>query len=176
MSKKQDYTEAEWNAISAAPVAAGLLITLADAGGPAGIAKEAMAVGKAISDSALGNAPEIVKALAESVKSAGGRPTLPAVPLGDRAKTKDTLISVIKTAVGALQAKSPAEVDGYKGWLASVAVRVAEASKEGGFLGFGGTQVSKDEQDALRQLAGVLGVTAALNATTAKKTNPFERA
>jgi hypothetical protein len=91
MSTKNDYSAEEWKAISAAPVAAGLLITLSDASGPVGIAKEAMAVGKAISDSALGDAPEIVKSVGESVRSGGGRPELPDVPHGDRAKTKEAL-------------------------------------------------------------------------------------
>jgi hypothetical protein len=39
-----------------------------------------------------------------------------------------------------------------------VAVKVAHASKEGGFLGFGGTVLSTKEQEALDQLAGMLGV------------------
>ena len=58
MSKKTDYSPEEWKAISGAPVAAGLFITLSDASGPVGIAKEAMAVGKAITESAVGDAPE----------------------------------------------------------------------------------------------------------------------
>ncbi len=65
MSTKNDYSAEEWKAITGAPVAAGLYITLADASGPVGIAKEAMAVGKAITESAGADAPEVVKALAE---------------------------------------------------------------------------------------------------------------
>jgi hypothetical protein len=157
MSTKNDYSAEEWKAISGAPVAAGLFITLSDASGPVGIAKEALAVGKAITESAAGDAPEIVKALAETVKS-GERPELPDVPTGDRAKTKDALIGAIRTAVGAVERKSPREVEAYKTWLASVATKVSHASKEGGFLGIGGTRVSSDEQEALNQLAEVLGV------------------
>jgi hypothetical protein len=158
MSKKNDYSDAEWKAISGAPVAAGLLITLADASGPVGIAKEALAVGKAISESGGGgDAPEIVKALAESVKS-GARPELPDVPTGDRAQMKAALVNILKTAVAAVQTKSPAEVEPYKTWLASVATKVSQASKEGGFLGIGGTLVSADEQAALKQLSEVLGI------------------
>ena len=109
--------------------------------------------------SASSNAPEVVKSLAESVK-AGDRPEMPDVPSGDRARTKEALIGVIKNAVGALQAKSPGEAEGYKAWLASVAARVSQASKEGGFLGIGGTPVSPDEDAALKQLSEVLGVKA----------------
>jgi hypothetical protein len=155
MSVKTDYSVDEWKAISSAPVAAGLLITLADVGGPAGLAKEAVAVGRAISESAAGNAPEVVRAIAESAKS-GGRPELPDIPKGDRAQTKGVLVGILKSAVSAVQAKSPSEAAGYKTWLKSVATKVSEASKEGGFLGIGGTVVSRDEEDALQELAAVL--------------------
>jgi hypothetical protein len=157
MSIKSDYSAEDWKAISAAPVAAGILITLSDASGPLGIAKEVLAVGKAISESASGDTPEIVRAVGESMKSAGGRPELPDVPKGDPAQTKDALMGLIKKAVGAVQAKSPTEADSYKTWLVSVAGKVSQASKEGGFLGIGGTLVSREEQEALTQLASVLG-------------------
>ena len=156
MSKKTDYDESEWKAITSAPLAAGLFITLADASGPIGITKEAMAVGKAITDSATGDTPEVVKALAEGVKS-GGRPTMPDLPSGDRTKTKEAIISLLNTAVGAIQTKSPGEAAAYKTWLTSVATKVSEAAKEGGFLGIGGTRVSTEEQQALKELADVLG-------------------
>jgi hypothetical protein len=160
MSTKNDYSADEWKLIAGAPVAAGLLVTLADASGPVGLVKEAMAVSKAITDSAQGDAPEIVKSLAEVVKSAGGRQELPDVPTGDRAATKNALTTALKGAVSAVERKSPGEVDAFKKWLVSVAGKVAEASKEGGFLGFGGTQVSADEEQAIKQLAEMLGTVA----------------
>jgi hypothetical protein len=46
MSTKTDYSAEEWKAISGAPVAAGLLITLSDPSGAVGITKEALAVGQ----------------------------------------------------------------------------------------------------------------------------------
>ena len=42
----------------------------------------------------------------------------------------------------------------------SIARGAAEAAKEGGFLGFGGTQVSEKEQNALSQLGAALGMKA----------------
>ena len=39
----------------------------------------------------------------------------------------------------------PDEAQGFKQWLVAVTQKVAEAAKEGGFLGFGGTQVSEQE-------------------------------
>jgi len=158
MSTRQDYNESEWKAISSAPLAAGMLITLSDASGPIGIAKEAMAVSKAISESATGDAPEVVKSLAESARTWGGRPAMPQIPRGDREQAKHALIGAINAAVDAVETKSPAEVESYKTWLASVALRVAHAAKEGGFLGMGGTPVSAEEQAAVEQLAALLNV------------------
>jgi hypothetical protein len=157
MSTKNDYSAEEWKAIAGAPVAAGLFIALSDASGPVGMAKEALAAWKAISDSAQGEAPEIVKAVAEAVKS-GERPDVADVPTGDSPQTKVALIRTINTAVEAVERKSPSEAGAYKTLLASVAAKVAQASKEGGFLGIGGTPVSRDEQVGLEQLADVLGV------------------
>lgn len=158
MSTMKDYSDQEWKAISGAPTAAGLFITLADASGPIGIAKEAMAVSRAISEAATGSdTPDVVKSLAEGMTS-GARPELPDLPMGDRNKTKEALIGTIKAAVSAIETKSPAEAKPFKMWLTSIAAKVSQASKEGGFLGIGGTQVSGDEENALRQLSEVLGL------------------
>jgi hypothetical protein len=158
MSTKTHYSEADWKAIASAPVAAGLFLTLSDARGPVGLANEALAVGKAIARTASGDAPEIVKVLAAQVKQEGGRPELPDMPSGDRAETQSALLAGLRTAVRAVESKSPGEVEAYKTWLASVTAKVAQASKEGGRLGIGGTPVSPEEQEALRLLADVLGV------------------
>lgn len=159
MSTKKDYSPEEWNVISGAPLAAGLFITLSDVSDPAGIAKEALAVGKAIRHSSQRDVPEIVKALAEGMRSCSERPALPDVATGDRMDTKAALIGAIRTAVGAVERKSPGEVEAYKTLLASVAAKVSQASKEKGFLGIDKTLVSSDEQEALRQLADVLAAT-----------------
>jgi hypothetical protein len=57
--------------------------------------------------------------------------------------------------------KSPAEADEFKQWLMTIANRTAEAGKEGGFLGIGGTRVSEKEKTELAALASALGVSAA---------------
>ena len=57
-----------------------------------------------------------------------------------------------------VKAKSPADAQEFRTWLMSIARKAAEAAKEGGFLGIGGTQVSASEQAALAQLGTALGV------------------
>jgi hypothetical protein len=47
-----------------------------------------------------------------------------------------------------------------RSWLATISRAVADASKEGGILGFGGVQVSDAEKATLAQVASALKVTA----------------
>ena len=51
---------------------------------------------------------------------------------------------------------TPEEAKGFKLWLQGIAQKVAEASNEGGFLGFGGEKVSAAEKQALASISEVL--------------------
>jgi hypothetical protein len=70
------------------------------------------------------------------------------------------LVNNCSLAAAAVAAKAPAEAQEFKMWLMSIARKAADAAKEGGFLGFGGTQVSEQEQRALSELGSALGVSA----------------
>jgi hypothetical protein len=133
---------------------------MSDPSGIAGIAKEAFAVGRFLADSTNAGGAEVVRSLADSLKAAGfsGRPDLPDLPPGDKAAARAAMIANIQKAVTAIAAKSQTEADAYKQWIMVAAQKVAEAAKEGGFLGFGGTRVSSDEQAALTELSGALGL------------------
>jgi hypothetical protein len=158
LSTNRDYSASEWNSIVTAPAAAGLLVTLADASGPIGVVKEGMAVTRAVTDATATDAPEVVTSIVAEVRAGSIRPELPKLPLTDKEQAKTVLLEAIKAGVTAVEARSPTEVHGYKTWLVATAIRVAQASKEGGFLGFGGTLVSAEEQAALTALAAALGV------------------
>ena len=157
MSTKADYDSEEWKSISAAPVAAGLMIILSDASDPVGVAN-AITVGNAITQSARGDLPDFVKALVETVTRRAGGPELPEIPADDRRQAKNVLIAMISTAVRTVERKSPAEFEAYKTWLAVVAAKVSRASKQSGLSGFIDAPLSFDEREALEQLAGVLAV------------------
>jgi len=57
-----------------------------------------------------------------------------------------------------VDAKGGTDAMGFKQFLGSVAQRTAEASKEGGLLGIGGTRVSDEETRTLGDVKGALGV------------------
>ncbi len=44
----------------------------------------------------------------------------------------------------------------YKEWVISIAEKVAAAAKEGGFLGFGGERISKEERELLQEIRETL--------------------
>ena len=158
MSKQTDYTTEEWKTISAAPVMAGLLVTVSDLSGPIGAAKEAIAAVKGVTETAAGTSNELIKAVADGITQRG-RPEMPELP-NDPAGMRGTLIDGCKRALAIVTQKSPAEADDYRWWLISLAKKTAEASKEGGFLGIGGVQVSEDENAAVNELSSALGLSA----------------
>lgn len=162
MSKQTDYTPEEWKTIASAPVLAGLLVSVADISGPIGMAKEAFAVVKTMTETAASTQNELIKAIAGELKSRGGKPELPSISKdsGNRADIKNMLIERCQEAVELVKRKSPAEADEFKQWLLELAQSTAEASKEGGFLGIGGTQVSDEERRAVDNLAAALGMSA----------------
>jgi hypothetical protein len=59
-----------------------------------------------------------------------------------------------------LDAKAPHEALAFKGWLNHIAEKVASASTEGGFLGFGGVRVSDAEKASLAEIASALNTEA----------------
>ena len=83
-------------------------------------------------------------------------PLLAPVPGADHREVAGVQLDIVKAGAASVASKSPAEAAAYKATILAVAKAAAEASKEGGFLGIGGTLVSKDEQAALDQLSAAL--------------------
>ena len=80
----------------------------------------------------------------------------------NRPKTPEELQQLVRQSVtgtiGLLRTKGAdeAEVGTFKAMMIGVAEAVANASKEGGFLGFGGTLVSEKEKSVLAQIQAEL--------------------
>jgi hypothetical protein len=74
-----------------------------------------------------------------------------------REDIKARAIEGIRQAASVVDAKAPADAQAYKDWLLHVSENVAEASKEGGFLGFGGVAVSDAEKATLAEIRTALG-------------------
>ena len=143
---------ADWAQVTSAPVAAMFAVATSDLSGPLGSIKEAQAAGKALIEAAGRAEPSSMLAAAFG----GGLNADMMKQLKTLAPTKGKLIDLVKSGAAAVAAKSPAELPAYKATILSVAQATAEAAKEGGFLGIGGTLVSADEQVAIDSIKAAL--------------------
>ena len=164
MAGKTDFNPTEWELLKQAPLMASMLIAASHPSGPVGLIKESAAAAKMMIGAAATAQTPLLKSLTEDLKQNMSLPTQP--PSGKGADAmKQNALDKLKDVAGLLSSKaSPAEADEVKGWLANVAKATAEASMEGGFLGFGGVQVSDTEKAALAELDTVLGTKAAATA------------
>ena len=164
MLTKTDFTAEEWSVIRRAPFMAGLVVVAASPSGPFGVVKEMFAVGKTLADVKLhGASSDLVKAVVADLETAEERQQ--STPAELQGKTPDQVrtaaIEACLRAAAIVEKKAkPDEAQAFKQWLVSVGQKVAEAAKEGGILGFGGTRVSEQETLALKDLTSILGVRA----------------
>jgi len=160
MATKADFTTEEWNQIQRAPFMVGLAVVAASPSGPFGVVKELFAVGKMLGEvKAHGSSNELIKALVADIEAGAKDLSAPAELKG---KTPDQVrsygIESVRQVAALVEKKAkPEEAQGFKQWLVTVAQKVAEAAKEGGFLGFGGTQVSEQEAATIKELSTALG-------------------
>jgi hypothetical protein len=68
------------------------------------------------------------------------------------------LVRVKEAAELVARKASPAEADAYRKMLVDVAQKAADASTEGGFLGFGGVRVSDKEQSFIEEVKKAAGI------------------
>ena len=118
-------------------------------------------MGKILSEvKTQGSSNELINALVADLQAGAKDLSAPAELKG---KTPDqvksfAIESCLQAASLVAKKAKPNEAQEFKQWLASVAKKVAEAAKEGGFLGFGGTRVSEQEAATITELSKTLGV------------------
>jgi hypothetical protein len=153
MATASDFTPAEWELLGHAPLAAGTVIARATPGHQdteaAAILKGWREAGATLTGSQL--IQELVRDL-DPASSATQKQGTPATsPAGDIVAEARILCD---RAIGVLEHKATLkDVQDYQAFVLRLANVVAHMTKEGGFLGFGGTEVSRDEQRMLRQIA-----------------------
>ena len=167
MATKADFTPDEWKLLLQSPIVAGVAISAADPSGLIGLMKESMASARALIQAETDpNADALVKAVASDFETSAGRGLaqdgVKAAISGAKAPADivSKALDSLKAASVLLDAKGGPDAAPFKTWLAGVAKSVAEAAPEGGFLGFGGTQVSEAEKATVAHIAEALGVPA----------------
>lgn len=157
MSTKADFSADEWDLLRTAPLMASIIVVAASPSGPVGLIQESTAAGKMIIQTAQTAQTPLLKALAQDLTQTMSIPKPPPGATPDKVQAAAAEI-LKRTSALLAQKATPEESTEIKQWLAKVAQATAEATKEGGFLGFGGTLVSDQEKVALSTVNSTLGL------------------
>jgi len=160
MTTKTDFTPEEWDALLAGPLSASLYIVIAS---PSvfGSIKEITAMSKELARTATrpDNTELLRFMLADYQEKETLKRVMPDVK-GQPDEVKAFLRSKVQDAVALLNEKAtPEESQQIREWMHELAVKVAEAAREGGFLGIGAVRVNEAEKEALAELSAILGLT-----------------
>ncbi len=173
MFNRDSFTVEEWGQLISAPAAVGALVVTADPSGLMGLINEFRAIMRSMKEYVAANSAnplmgalqtymdtrpteeeeERLKQWAKDQQEAmkENRPTTPE-------EMSARVHGIIDDVLAMLQGKGATadDLSSFKAMMVAVAEDVAEASKEGGFLGFGGTLVSDKEASVLAQIRAEL--------------------
>jgi len=164
MATKADFTVDEWKLILGSPMLTGMAVTLAEPSGLWGLMQEGMASGQALlaarkDPGALSLVKDIVADMETGDGRTAAREGVKAQLTGKTpAELKAQVLTTLTRVSDILDAKAGADSGQFKAWLKHVSERVAEASTEGGFLGFGGVKVTEAEKASIEDVARALNI------------------
>ena len=164
MSTKTDYTPDQWQLLLDVPPLVGTAVMVAGRSG-LGSVKEALAVASGVLDAKHGyESNQLIQALLDAriknkershVEQFSDNPYRGRPP----EEIKEMTVDKCQQVADLLEQKStPSEAAEFKAWAVAVGEKVANAAKEGGFLGIGGDRVSAEETDVLAAVSSALGL------------------
>jgi hypothetical protein len=166
MADKSNFTPDEWKLLLESVTMAGIAISAADPSGLWGLLKESFAEGSALmAAKADPTAKPLIKALVADFQTSEGRTT---ARDGLKEKLKGLkpaevtakCIETLGQAGAVVDVKAPDDAAAFKAWLRQISQHVAEASREGGLFGAGGSPVSDKEKATLQQISSALKLAA----------------
>ncbi len=164
MTNKSNFTPEEWKTLLEGVMMSGIAVTAAEPSGLIGTLKESFATGHALVEARNGPNELIRSLVAEFETSAGrsfAREGLKEKLSGVKTdEIKDKSIDTLKETATLLETKAPQDAKPVKEWLYHISEKVADADSEGGFLGFGGVQVTDKEKATLSEISGALKLAA----------------
>ena len=165
MANKQDFTPEEWTQVLESILLVGIAVSAADPIGLWGTLKEASASSSALTAAKRDpKSNELIKAALTDFETSQGRSAIQKA-LRERfagaqpADCAQRSLLGLKQVSAILDAKAPGDAGAFKAWLRAISQKVAEASVEGAFLGFGGQRISEAEKATLSDIARNLGTT-----------------
>jgi hypothetical protein len=164
MANKQNFTPGEWTKVLESGMLASMAVTAAEPSGLWGTLMETFAGGSAFAAPKHDpSANELIKSVIADFETVEGRAAVQeALRKGfagaKQAEIAESALAHLRQVSEILDAKAPGDAPAFKAWLRDISQNVAEASKEGSFLGVGGVQVSDAEKATLADISKALGV------------------
>ena len=173
MSVRDDFDDDEWFLLGATPAMIAAAMSGAAPSGVIGTVKEMTAGMRATVQGRSEHADSpLILALLEKAENwdaakekakdyrERSKARLEAAGITSREQLHEQVIADCRAAAALVDERcEPSDAAAYKRWSVDIARDVAEAAKEGGFLGFGGERVSPEEQAMLGRIESALGVT-----------------
>jgi hypothetical protein len=166
MADKSSFTPDEWKLLLESVMMASIAITAAEPNGLWGLLQESFAGGAELAKAKMDpGADALIKAVVADFGTAEGRSItrdgLREKLVGSKpAEIKAKCIETLRQVAGVVDTKAPGDATAFKSWLRQISQHVAEAAKEGGFLGIGGVAVSDAEKATLAQISSALKLAA----------------
>jgi hypothetical protein len=149
MTTKAAFNAEEWPVIVNAPYLSAMLVMAASRGGRM---RETLAIAQAYASARQHYRDELLQQILTTPPSFD-----PTRPAGNPEKFHQEALASLRRALSILQPHATeVEINSYKRFVYFVAETVAEAHREGGFLGVGGKQISDPEQTLLDEIAEIL--------------------
>jgi len=147
MTTKQDFTQAEWEQVLEGPPSAGMLVITAQRGGTF---RETVSMAKAYTEARKQHGQS---ELLDEIAAA--KPEVDHTRYGSPEELKTQLLGHLRDAVVLLEGKAtPQELQEYKGFVVTLANKVASAHREGGRSE---DPISDAERTAIDEVAQALG-------------------
>jgi hypothetical protein len=163
VSAKVHFADSEWDSVVQAPTLAAVAVTAADVGGLWAAVKEGAGLARSLAEAKQSTAPgSLLQEICATLETSDGRRIaqdgVKELLRGKHpAEAAEAAVARVGEIASLVAAKAPAESPAFNDFLRATAQRVAEAAKEGTFLGFGGEKVSEAEKKTLADLDHVLG-------------------
>jgi len=157
MTSKNDFSEDEWAQVVRAPFVLAFVVTLSDPGGPIEAGKEQMAAVRAAMNPP--SREQLLTDVALDVQSMTQNREHPLKgyrPAGG-GDPREALLEEVRATRAIVESKATVEeATAFSRWMVDLAQAVADAAKEGGFMGIGATRVSDREQAMLDRVRETL--------------------
>jgi hypothetical protein len=148
---ENDFTSDEWLIMRKAMMSAGVLVSVSE-GGKDDMISEMLAVSEQIWAARRTHPSQLVRELASI------RRFQPGYQRGmSLVQFEADSLEAIRAATAIVAAKAPLDMPAFSAFLIGLAEAAANAHREGGFMGVGGTLVSEAEASAIAKVKAALG-------------------